>query len=141
VILFHAEIPGFGGGFIGVDVFFVISGYLITGLISREVEEKSFSLSRFYERRVRRILPALFLVVLVTLVAGWFYLMPLEFDLLGRSAVATVLSVSNFYFWSDTGYFSVTAEAKPLLHTWSLSVEEQFYPELFTSALIVGWRM
>jgi len=127
VILFHAKVPGFTGGFIGVDVFFVISGYLITRLIWQEMEENRFSLARFYERRIRRIMPALLLVVLATLAAGWFFMMPAEYAGLGLSAAATVLSVSNFFFWDDASYFSVTAELKPLLHSWSLSVEEQFY--------------
>lgn len=127
VVLFHAGVPGFGGGFVGVDVFFVISGFLITSLIAGEIDRDAFSLAGFYERRVRRIAPALIVVVLATLAAGWFLLIPADYAALGTSAIAAVLSFANFHFWADSDYFSTAAELKPLLHTWSLSVEEQFY--------------
>lgn len=126
VLLFHADL-GFSGGFVGVDVFFVISGFLITGLILQDLERGQFHLLYFWERRVRRILPALATVVLSTLVAGWFLLLPQDFKQLGRSATAQALLLSNVYFWRDSGYFAQAAELKPLLHTWSLAVEEQFY--------------
>jgi len=130
VLFFHADL-GFGGGYVGVDVFFVISGYLITGLILKDLESGQFSIVKFWERRVRRIMPALAVVVLATLVAGWFLLLPQAFKELGESAVAQSLLVSNIYFWIKSwigvGYFTPAAEVKPLLHTWSLAVEEQFY--------------
>lgn len=128
VVLAHAGVPGFAGGFVGVDVFFVISGYLITGILLREFREKRFSLATFYERRARRILPALFSVLLTCLAVGWFVLPPDMFKELAQSVLATVFFVSNIRFWDSTeDYFGAAAEWEPLLHTWSLSVEEQFY--------------
>ena len=127
VVLFHAGIPGFSGGFIGVDVFFVVSGFLITKLIHSELSDGSFSLLRFYERRARRILPALCTVVLVAFFTGFWLFLPSQFEALSRSVVATSLFVSNVYFWKSLDYFSFAAEFYPLLHTWSLAVEEQFY--------------
>lgn len=126
VVFCHA---GFNcpGGFIGVDVFFVISGYLIAGLILKELKQGTFTLTNFWERRVRRIMPALVVVVAATLVAGWFILMPEDFALFGKSIVGLALLASNVQFWRDIDYFDNAAEEKPLLHTWSLSVEEQFY--------------
>lgn len=126
VVFYHA---GFGvpGGFIGVDVFFVISGFLITSLIVKDIQGGRFSLVQFWERRARRILPALFVVVIAILVAGWFLLLPSEFEGLGRAAAAQALFSANFHFWIETGYFAGPAEQEPLLHTWSLAVEEQFY--------------
>ncbi|MEO6601996.1 MAG: acyltransferase, partial [Polyangiaceae bacterium] len=123
VVLFHAQL-GFPGGFVGVDVFFVISGYLITSLILKEGEV--FSLAYFWERRVRRIVPAATVTVLACLILGWFLLLPADFLHLGRSMVAQSLLVSNLFFWRDLNYFA-TNEVRPLLHTWSLAVEEQFY--------------
>ena len=128
VVLAHAGVPGFAGGFVGVDVFFVISGYLITGILLREIRDGRFSLATFYERRARRILPALFSVLLVCIAVGWFVLPPDMFKELAQSVLATVFFVSNIRFWESTGdYFGTAAEWEPLLHTWSLSVEEQFY--------------
>jgi peptidoglycan/LPS O-acetylase OafA/YrhL len=127
VLLFHAGIPGVGGGYVGVDVFFVISGYLITGIIHREVSEGRFSIVRFYERRVRRLLSALFAVVLVTTIAAYKLLLPAQFLDYGQSLGAVALFSSNVLFFFEAGYFDAPAEVKPLLHTWSLSVEEQFY--------------
>lgn len=127
VILYHARIPGFTGGFIGVNVFFVISGFLITGLISREMEQQTFSIVRFYERRARRILPALFLVMAAALPLSWWLLTPSELVSFGNSVRAVGLFLSNWLFWQDSDYFSPAADFKPLLHTWSLSLEEQFY--------------
>lgn len=134
VVFFHA---GFAlpGGYVGVDVFFVISGYLITGLLIREIGEKRFTLVGFWERRVRRLFPALFVVVLATLAIGFVIDLPQEYENLARSAEAQALLMANFFFWEDSGYFAVAAEAKPLLHTWSLAVEEQFYL-LFPLALV-----
>ena len=116
------------GGFVGVDVFFVISGFLITSLILKDYKSSAgFSIVSFWERRVRRIFPALFFVVIVTAVAGWFVLLPSDFLDLGKSVVAQSVFASNFYFWDTSGYFESSASIKPLLHTWSLAVEEQFY--------------
>ena len=126
VVLFHAGL-GFRGGFLGVDLFFVISGYLITGLISRDLDAQCFSLVAFYERRVRRIVPALVVVIGVTLAVASVLFMPDDLVLLGRSAVAAAVMLSNMEFWHEAGYFDTSAQIKPLLHTWSLGVEEQFY--------------
>ncbi len=126
VVLFHAGL-GFTGGFVGVDIFFVISGYLITKLVYADVDRGKFSLFEFWERRIRRILPALLVVVLATFVAGWLFLLPDDFEMLARSAIAQVSLVSNIFFRKQSGYFAPGADTKPLLHTWSLSVEEQFY--------------
>lgn len=126
VLLFHAGLAC-PGGFVGVDVFFVISGFLITSLIVKDLEAGTFTLTNFYERRCRRIVPALVAVVFATVVAGWFILLPSEYADLGKSASWLALGGANFHFWSATGYFAGAAEDKPLLHTWSLAVEEQFY--------------
>ena len=128
VVLFHAGLGFFPGGFVGVDIFFVISGYLITGIIKPEIDSSRFSVINFYERRARRILPAFFAVLLATEVAGWFLLLPEDYQGFAQSAIAATLFVSNIFFWSQSdNYFDQPAETKPLLHTWSLSVEEQFY--------------
>ena len=127
VVLYHAHLGPFTGGFVGVDVFFVISGYLIVGLVLDDIEHARFSIPAFYERRMRRLFPALFVLLAVCCVAGYFLFLPLEFEKFGRSVVATTVYVSNFLFWSEAGYFDSPPELKPLLHTWSLAVEEQFY--------------
>ncbi|MEM9571955.1 MAG: acyltransferase family protein [Pseudomonadota bacterium] len=127
VLLYHAGLPAFTGGYIGVDIFFVISGFLITGIVSRELANRQFSLINFYERRARRILPALVLVVLASYIVGWVVLLPGELEDLGKSGTAAALFVSNIYFGLSTDYFATSAEYDPLLHTWSLAVEEQFY--------------
>ena len=126
VVLFHAGL-GVGGGFAGVDVFFVISGFLITSLILRDLHRGSFSIVAFWERRARRIFPALAVVVIATLIVGWFLMLPFGYQILGQSTVALTVFASNIQFWRTTSYFDPTAEENPLLHTWSLSVEEQFY--------------
>lgn len=127
VLLYHARVPGFGGGYIGVDIFFVISGFLITGIIAREIDAGTFSLLRFYERRARRILPALCaLIACVLLIASWLYL-PGDFEGVPRSALAALGFLANVWFFLQAGYFQGPAETMPLLHTWSLGVEEQFY--------------
>ena len=130
VLLFHAKL-GCPGGFVGVDIFFVISGFLISSLILKELNDGSFSLIAFWERRIRRILPALVTVVLATLVAGWFLFLPEDLIKLGKAAIAQLTLLSNFFFyqqWLDgKGYFVPTVDPKPLVHTWSLAVEEQFY--------------
>jgi peptidoglycan/LPS O-acetylase OafA/YrhL len=126
VVFFHADL-GFSGGYVGVDVFFVISGFLITALIIKDLEHGAFSLAAFWERRARRILPALFVVTVVILVSAWFLLLPTDFQSLGRSASALAIFAANIHFWLDSGYFAEPSAEKPLLHTWSLAVEEQFY--------------
>ncbi len=127
VVAFHFEAPAVFGGFVGVDIFFVISGYLITGIIQSEVRGGSFSFARFYERRVRRLLPALYAMVALTAVPSLHYLLTSERLEFFRSVTAVVTFTSNFFFWLQTGYFDHAAVEKPLLHTWSLAVEEQFY--------------
>ena len=127
VLFFHADL-GASGGYVGVDVFFVISGFLITGLIIKELREKRFSVLGFWERRVRRIVPALFVVTLTTLLLGYVFLLPAEYEMLGSSVLWLSLISSNLFFWKNTNsYFGGSAEEMPLLHTWSLSLEEQFY--------------
>jgi peptidoglycan/LPS O-acetylase OafA/YrhL len=127
VLLYHAGVPGFPGGFVGVDIFFVISGYLICGMIDGDIRNGSFSLSKFYKRRILRILPALFVMFLVTSLLAYFYCLPVELEDYSKSLASAVGSVSNVYFAATAGYFDAPAETKPLLHTWSLGVEEQFY--------------
>lgn len=127
VILFHAGVAAFKGGFVGVDVFFVISGYLITTIIVVEVEAGTFSVARFYERRARRIMPALFAVMATSVAVAWLWLAPNEMSEFAQSLVSVVLFVSNFFFWIKADYFGIGAELKPMLHTWSLAVEEQYY--------------
>lgn len=127
ILLFHLELPGVSGGFVGVDVFFVISGYLITGQLLSEIARQRFSYRRFFARRVRRLLPAFLVTLAATLVAGVFLLTPYRINELAESTLWAVFSLSNIYFWLHSGYFDATAAVKPLLHTWSLAVEEQFY--------------
>lgn len=127
VVLFHARLGPFTGGYVGVDIFFVISGFLITSIIVREIESGAFSFAGFYERRIRRIFPALFVVIAATFVAGWFILTPKDYQDFARSAMHTTVFTSNFLFNNRAGYFAPAAETQPLLHTWSLAVEEQFY--------------
>src|SRR5690606_8645483 len=129
----------FRGGFVGVDVFFVISGYLITTIIVTDLERGRFSLVNFYERRARRILPALFLVMLVCLPFAWLWILPANFKDFSQSMVAVSVYSSNFLFWTETGYWGGVNELKPLLHTWSLAVEEQYYI-LFPLFLMLIWR-
>jgi peptidoglycan/LPS O-acetylase OafA/YrhL len=138
VILFHAGFETFSGGFVGVDVFFVISGYLITTIILKELEQDDFSIARFYERRARRILPALFLVMFVCIPFAWLWLLPDDMQRFSQSLVAVSTFVSNLLFWQESGYFDTAAELKPLLHTWSLAVEEQYYV-LFPLFLVLVW--
>ncbi|MDF1756032.1 MAG: acyltransferase family protein [Verrucomicrobiales bacterium] len=138
VLFFHAAL-GFPGGYVGVDVFFVISGYLIGSLVIKEIEAGTFSMVNFWERRIRRIFPALSVVVMACLVAGYFWFIPQHFEELGQSAIAQPLLCANFYFWRQTGYFETVSEFQPLLHTWSLAVEEQFYV-LFPPLLLLALR-
>lgn len=127
VVLFHANVPGFSGGFIGVDVFFVISGFLITSIILAERAAGKFSLTGFYERRARRILPALLFVVTLCVPFAWLWMLPDDLENFGQSIVATLLFSNNILLTLTTGYWDLAGEFKPLLHTWSLGVEEQFY--------------
>lgn len=140
VILFHAGFSQFSGGFVGVDVFFVISGYLITSIIVSSKQENNFSLITFYERRARRILPALFFVMAVCIPLAWLSLLPSYLKDFSQSLVAVSAFASNILFWMKGGYWDSAAELKPLLHTWSLAVEEQFYV-LFPILLILTWRL
>ena len=140
VILFHAGLEHFSGGFIGVDIFFVISGYLITTILMVEMESGRFSIARFYERRARRILPALFLVMLCCIPFAWLWMLPSQMEAFSKSLAAVALFGSNILFWREEGYFAATADLKPLLHTWSLAVEEQFYV-VFPIALLVLRRL
>lgn len=139
VVLFHAGLSAFSGGFVGVDVFFVISGFLITTILLSEHEQGKFSIVNFYERRARRILPALFLVMLCCLPFAWYWLLPNDLASFSESLIAVSLFGSNILFWQETGYFDTASELKPLLHTWSLAVEEQYYV-LFPVFIMVAWR-
>lgn len=139
VILFHADFELFSGGFVGVDVFFVISGYLITTILIEELENKEFSIFTFYERRARRILPALFFVILVCIPFAWMWMLPSQMIDFSQSIIAVSIFASNILFWQESGYFDAASEEKPLLHTWSLAVEEQYYV-LFPIFLILTWR-
>ena len=126
VLLFHADL-GLRGGFIGVDIFFVISGFLITRLVWGELESGQFNLAEFWVRRIRRILPPCLVVVFATLIAGFPVFLPNDYSELAKASVTHQMMLSNVFFWRHAGYFSGNAELKPLLHTWSLAVEEQFY--------------
>src|SRR5262249_53010454 len=126
------------GGFTGVDVFFVISGYLITSIIVKEIDAGTFSLLGFYDRRVRRIVPALLVVVLFSLAVTWLLFLPREFALFAKSLAAIPLFVTNLVFYREAGYFDSSADIKPLLHTWSLSIEEQFYVFFPIAAILIA---
>lgn len=139
VVLNHAFPQFLTGGFVGVDIFFVISGYLIPQIIVRNIDAGKFSLADFYRRRARRILPALFVVVAAVLACGWLILPPSAYHELALTSISTSLFVSNFHFSRLTGYFDGAAELKPLLHMWSLAVEEQYYI-LFPPMLYLAWR-
>ncbi len=140
VILFHAGFVGFQGGFVGVDIFFVISGYLITSIIQSEIQAGNFSFTGFYERRARRLLPALFLVIFCCLPFAWLWMPPADVVNFSKSLVTVSLFVSNVFFWRDSGYFALANEFKPLLHTWSLAVEEQYYV-LFPLFFVLAWKL
>ncbi|GFE84101.1 acyltransferase [Steroidobacter agaridevorans] len=139
VLGFHAFPETVTGGYVGVDVFFVISGFLITGIIARQLLHADFSFADFYWRRVRRLFPALVLVLATTLALGWFLLLPNEFKQLGKHASAAAAFVANFALWRESGYFDTAAEFKPLLHLWSLGIEEQFYL-LWPAVLVALWK-
>lgn len=140
VVLFHAGYSWIPGGFVGVDIFFVISGYLISSIILKELATGTFSFANFYERRVRRIIPALLIVLIATLAAGYFFLLPDEYTSLSQASLAALAFVPNIYFWNtESTYFGLDIATQPLLHTWSLGVEEQFYI-LFPALLFFLYR-
>lgn len=127
VILFHFEYSWFSGGFIGVDIFFVISGFLITNVIVQSHITSRFSFLDFYERRIRRLFPAMTAILVFTLIFGYFFLLPTEFATLAKHQIGALAFAANVVFWRSAGYFTDSAETLPLLHLWSLGVEEQFY--------------
>lgn len=139
VILFHTNLGIATGGYVGVDVFFVISGYLISSIIFRELAQKKFTFVGFYERRIRRIFPALFVTLAATTVASWFILPPNQLQTYAQSLVATTAFASNVFFWLKSGYFGGDAELFPLTHMWSLSVEEQYYVVFPFLAIVATW--
>jgi len=144
VILFHAFPTLVPGGFTGVDIFFVISGYLITSILLKDIQAGTYSIKTFYARRVRRIFPALVLVLFASLVFGWVMLTPDEYQRLGKHTVGGVGFIANFMFLKEVGYFDAAADTKPLLHLWSLGIEEQFYivwPILLALVLKRSWSL
>jgi len=140
VVIFHINPALLPGGYLGVDIFFVISGYLILGFIWKNLEEKNFTLTQFYSKRIYRLAPALFATVIATSIAGYFILLPNEGTTYIKSLFSTLFYVSNFYFYSQSDYFNTAMEFAPLLHTWSLSVEEQFY-FLFPFILLLTYKI
>lgn len=144
VLGYHYGVPWLRGGFTGVDVFFVISGYLITNILVDDIGQRKLSLLGFYDRRVRRILPAMLTVTVATLAAGYFILLPSDYELAARQAAYSSAGIANIYFWLNTGYFDRQADLLPFLHMWSLAVEEQFYvvwpPLLFVITRLVRSR-
>ena len=140
VVLYHFSIPGFDGGFVGVDIFFVISGFLMTGIVVSGLEQNShFDLWGFFRARARRIIPALVVLCAVLLFVGWWVLIPAEYEQLGRHVASSLTFLSNIAFWNEAGYFDTASHEKWLLHTWSLAVEWQFYI-LLPIGLMVAWR-
>src|SRR5665213_11019 len=139
VLGFHAFGRLLPGGFVGVDIFFVISGYLITGILLRGLKQRTFSFTGFYARRVKRIFPALALVLLVTWIAGWYAQLPDEYTRLGKHIATGAGFVVNITLWKEAGYFDQSGDLKPLLHLWSLGVEEQFYV-IWPLLLFVAWK-
>jgi len=139
VVGYHAFPNWIKGGFVGVDIFFVISGYLISGIIIGNLENGTFSFAEFYARRVKRIFPALILVMAACYSFGWMTLLPDEFKQLGKHIAAGAGFVSNLFFWQEAGYFDHAAQTKPLLHLWSLGVEEQFYI-IWPLLLFLAWK-
>jgi len=140
VILFHAGFTFFSGGFVGVDIFFVISGYLITSILAAEIAQGNFSILKFYERRARRILPALFFVIITTVPFALAWMLDSDLQNLGRSIMSVAVFASNLFFWRNTDYFDPAAGEQPLLHTWSLAVEEQYYI-FFPLFLLLAWKL
>lgn len=140
VVGFHYFCGVIPNGFVGVDVFFVISGFLISGILFDALANKQFSFVNFYSRRIQRIFPALSLVLLFSLVAGWFLFLPADYAQLGKHVSAGAGFVSNLVLWSEAGYFDQASATKPLLHLWSLGIEEQFYI-FYPLILPFIWRM
>jgi len=138
VVIYHSGLPLFSGGFIGVDVFFVISGYLITKVISQDLSERRFSFREFYRRRIKRLLPAYLALVIATIGTALFISLPAHLDDTTQGVAASAVYASNVWFWKESGYFAGVSEIKPFLHTWSLGVEEQFYV-VFPLALWMAW--
>ena len=137
VVCFHAHVPGVPNGYVGVDIFFVISGFLITGQVFDGVRAGSFSMTDFYARRILRICPPLLLVITVVLVAACLLpILPIDMKRIAFSAISSAAMASNWYFWTTADYFGPTAEREPLLHLWSLGVEEQYY--LIMPAMVFG---
>ncbi|MCE9587152.1 MAG: acyltransferase, partial [Verrucomicrobia bacterium] len=139
VVIYHAFPWVIPGGFIGVDIFFVISGYLISGILYKGHNAGNFSFKEFYARRIRRLFPALITVLVITMAYGWVILLPDEFEQLGKHVAAGTLFIQNIVFWQESGYFDTSASLKPLLHLWSLAVEEQFYI-FFPPILLLIWK-
>ncbi|MDC1467063.1 acyltransferase [Litorivicinus sp.] len=140
VVLFHAGFVTLSGGFIGVDIFFVISGYLISSIIVEDLVNDRFDIFVFYERRIRRIFPALFFIIFCCIPVAWMYMMPSQMKEFAGSAAAAAIFISNIFFWRERGdYFDSVADEKPLLHTWSLGVEEQYYL-LFPIFMLFMWK-
>ncbi|UVW28316.1 acyltransferase family protein [Massilia sp. H6] len=139
VVVFHAFPAWLRGGFIGVDIFFVISGFLISSIVLRELGQGSFSFAHFYARRVKRIFPALILVLACCLAFGWLALFPDEYQQLGKHVLGGAGFAANFFYWAQIGYFDTAADTKPLLHLWSLGIEEQFYI-LWPVIMLVAWK-
>lgn len=140
VLLFHFKLPGVSAGFIGVDVFFVISGFLMTAIIVKGLEGQNFSIWQFYMARIRRIAPALMVLVAVLLVLGWFWLPTPDYQSLGTQSAYSLAFLSNIHYWQSSGYFDAAAQEKWLLHTWSLGIEAQFYV-LFPIYLMILWKI
>jgi peptidoglycan/LPS O-acetylase OafA/YrhL len=143
VLLFHAFPTALPGGFSGVDVFFIISGFLISSIVIKGMQQQRFSVADFYARRIRRIFPALSIVMGACIVFGWFALFPDEYKMLGKHLFGGAAFVSNFFLWNEVGYFDTASDTKPLLHLWSLAVEEQFYliwPPALMLALRLSWK-
>jgi peptidoglycan/LPS O-acetylase OafA/YrhL len=141
VLLYHARLGPTKGGYLGVDVFFVISGFLITGLIARSLDSGSFSFFGFYYRRAKRLLPAAYVTFFVTALLAPVFLTEIELNEFKRQLIAAVLLVGNIELWQQTGYFDGGAESKPLLHVWSLAVEEQFYMILPAALFLLPRKM
>jgi peptidoglycan/LPS O-acetylase OafA/YrhL len=140
VVLFHAFPSVLRGGFIGVDIFFIISGFLISSILLKELGQDGFSFASFYARRIKRIFPALILVIGASLAFGWFALFPDEYQQLGKHVVGGAGFAANFFYWAQVGYFDTAADTKPLLHLWSLGIEEQFYI-LWPAILLLAYRL
>ena len=136
VIIFHAGVESMSGGFIGVDVFFVISGFLITRIVLKSIDNQSFSFSDFYARRLKRLLPAAIALIVITIAFGAFILSPNRYIELAKSGASSSLFMANIWFMKNSGYFDLSTQISPLVHMWSLSVEEQFY--LFYPMLMIA---